>query len=211
MLFIALAAMTANAQDMKQWRDSLKVINQQIADHPDSLNLQLAKAAVNLQMLEWESAANTCGRVLEKDPNNLSALYYRAYAYNNMRRYELAKNDYARFLSMSPRNMEARLGLAYTYIKLERTNEAMTEMNNLVEMFPDNALVYAARGELEKDLKQYDTALFDFDEALKRDPGNKDYTISKVDMLISLNRIGEAKSALDVPRGLLHEWYAKCR
>lgn len=217
MLFIALAAMTANAQDMKQWRDSLKVINQQIADHPDSLNLQLAKAAVNLQMLEWESAANTCGRVLEKDPNNLSALYYRAYAYNNMRRYELAKNDYARFLSMSPRNMEARLGLAYTYIKLERPNESMAEMNNLVEMFPDNALVYAARGELEKDLKQYDTALFDFDEALKRDPGNKDYTISKVDMLISLNRIGEAKSALDeavkhgVPRGLLHEWYAKCR
>ena len=218
LLFLLLmAASTANAQTMKQWRDSLDVINKEITANPDSLNLQLSKAAVCLQLLEWSDAADVCGNILDKDKNNLTALFYRAYANNNLRRYELAKNDYERFLSMSPRNMEARLGLAYTYIKLGRPTEAFDEMNNLVEMYPDNSVVYAARAELEKDMKLYDTALFDFDEALKREPGNKDYTVSKVEILISLNRINEAKTALDtavshgVPRGLLREWYAKCK
>ena len=218
LLFLLLmAASTANAQTMKQWRDSLDVINKEITANPDSLNLQLSKAAVCLQLLEWSDAADVCGNILDKDKNNLTALFYRAYANNNLRRYELAKNDYERFLSMSPRNMEARLGLAYTYIKLGRQTEAFDEMNNLVEMYPDNSVVYATRAELEKDMKLYDTALFDFDEALKREPGNKDYTVSKVEILISLNRINEAKTALDtavshgVPRGLLREWYAKCK
>ena len=217
LLLLAMAATTASAQTMKQWRDSLAVVNKEIAAHPDSLNLQLCKAAVCLQLLEWSDAADVCGEVLDKDKNNLSALFYRAYANNNLRRYELARNDYERFLSMSPRNMEARLGLAYTYIRLGRQAEALDEMNNLVEMPPDSSVVYAARGELEKDMKLFDTALFDFDEALKREPANKDYTVSKVEILISLNRRNEAKATLDkavshgVPRGLLLEWYAKCK
>ena len=217
LILLLIATSAANAQTLKQWRDSLDVINKEIAVHPDSLNLQLNKAAVCLQLLEWEDAANTCGKILDKDKNNLTALFYRAYANNNMRRYELARNDYELFLSMSPRNMEARLGLAYTHIKLEQPTKALDGLNNLVEMYPDSCVVYAARAELEKDMKQYETALFDFDEALKRAPGNRDYTVSNVEILIAQNRKNEAKTALDeavshgVPRGLLLEWYAKCK
>ena len=217
-LFAAVFAVTAaRAQTQQQWRDSLRVVNGLIELHPDSVGLQLDKAAVCLQLHEWEDAITACGKVLGRDGGNLSALFYRAYANNNLRRYELARNDYERFLSISPRNMEARLGLAYTYIRLGRQAEALDEMNNLVEMHPDSSVVYAARGELEKDMKLFDTALFDFDEALKREPANKDYTVSKVEILISLNRRNEAKAALDkavshgVPRGLLLEWYAKCK
>ena len=217
LILLLIATSAANAQTLKQWRDSLDVINKEIAVHPDSLNLQLNKAAVCLQLLEWEDAANTCGKILDKDKNNLAALFYRAYANNNMRRYELARNDYELFLSMSPHNMEARLGLAYTHIKLEQPTKALDELNNLVEMYPESCVVYAARAELEKDMKQYETALFDFDEALKRAPGIRDYTVSKVEILIAQNRKNEAKAALDeavshgVPRGLLLEWYAKCK
>ena len=152
-----------------------------------------------------------------RDGGNLSALFYRAYANNNLRRYEQARSDYADFLRMAPDNMEARFGLAYTYSRMGRSQEALDELNNLVEMYPDSSVVYAARAELEKDMKQYDTALYDFDEALKRDPGNRDYTVSKVEILILLDRRGEAKAALDeavkrgVPRGLLLGLYAKCK
>ena len=190
---------TVTAQSLKQWRDSLDRVNK------------------DLQLLEWKDAIDACGQVLEKDGNNLAALYYRAYANNNLRRYDLAKNDYEKFLSLSPDNAAARLGLAYTYIKLERPNDALDQLNNLIEIHPDYAVAYATRAELEKDLKMYDTALFDFDEALKRDPGNKDYTVSKVEILILQGRREDAKNALDtavshgVPRGLLLEWYAKCK
>ena len=202
---------------MKQWRDSLEVIKKQIEASPDSVILRLNKAAVNLHLLNWEDAVNDCGDVLSKDNSNLSALFYRAFANNNLRRYDLAKNDYEKFLSIAPDNMEARLGLAYTYIKLERNNDALDQMNNLVEMFPDSSVVYAARGELEKEVKLYEPALYDFDEALKRAPANRECTVSKVEILIRLNRRREAKKALDeavshgVPRGLLLEWYEQCR
>lgn len=214
---LAMTAGTAASQSLKQWRDSLEVVNKQLKLEPNSIRLLLSKAAVNLQLLEWKDAIDVCGQVLEKDKNNLSALYYRAYANNNLRRYELAKNDYERFLSLSPDNAEARLGLAYTYIKLESPNKALDQLNNLIEIHQDNAVAYAARAELEKDMKMYDTALFDFDEALKRDPGNKDYTVSKVEILIQQGRRSEAKKALDaavsngVPRGLLLEWYDQCK
>ena len=59
LILLLIATSAANAQTMKQWRDSLDVINKEIAVHHDSLNLQLNKAAVCLQLLEWEDAANT--------------------------------------------------------------------------------------------------------------------------------------------------------
>lgn len=156
-------------------------------------------------------------RYSEKDTVNLSALYFRAYANNNMRRYELARNDYEDFLRMSPRNMQARLGLAYTYIQLKRNAQAMDEFNNLVEMFPNSSIVYAARAELEKEMRSYETALYDYNEALKREPDNQDYIISKAEVLISMDRKREAKALLDqlvrsgVARGALKDLYAKCK
>lgn len=82
--FLLLSTTLTCAQTFTQWRDSLKTLNRQAALYPDSLELQLGKAAVNLQLLEWEDAIRTCNDILTKDNNNLSALYYRAYANNNL-------------------------------------------------------------------------------------------------------------------------------
>lgn len=193
------------------------VINKQISLNPNSTDLYLEKAAVSLQLMEWETAVEACKTVLSADPVNLSALYYRAYANNNLRRYELARNDYEDFLRLAPRNMEARLGLAYTYTRLNRDDDALDQMNNLVELYPDSAVVYAARAGLEQELKLYDTALFDWTEAIKREPANSEYVTSKVETLLLLGRKKDARDSLDdavragVPRGLLREWYSKCK
>lgn len=93
----------------------------------------------------------------------------------------------------------------------------MDEFNNLVEMFPDSSVVYAARAELEKEMRSYETALYDYNEALKREPDNQDYIISKAEVLISMDRKREAKALLDqlvrsgVARGTLKDLYAKCK
>lgn len=214
---LLLSVSVSHAQTLKQWRDSLNVLNAQVARRPGAVDLCLNRAAVHLQLSNWEAAAEDCGTVLRKAPDNLSALYYRAFAYNNLRRYNLAKNDYEDFLKLSPRNMQAGLGLAYTYMQLGRHTDAMDRLNNLAEMYPDSSVVYAARAGVEAEVKLYDAALYDWNEAVKREPSNKDYTISKVEILLVLDRRTEAKAALDnavrngVPRGLLREWYQKCR
>lgn len=204
------------AQTMQEWRDSLAELNRQIAAKPYSSDLHLRKAAINLQLYQWEYAIDEYTLVLGKEPQNLAALYYRAYANTNLRRYELAKNDYLAFLAVTPYNMEARLGLAHTYMKLKQNGEAMDEMNRLVEQFPDSCIVFAARAALEKDLKAYDAALYDWNQAIRLQPGNADYMISKVDVLLLMGKKSEAKTVLDgmvsggTPRGLLREWYDKC-
>ncbi len=213
---LLLVAVSAFSQTPKQWRDSLSVLNGLLQYDPKSVSLHLRKAAVNLQLLEWETAIEECTTVLQEDKKNLAALYYRAYANNSLRRYELARNDYEDFLKISPYNMEANLGLAYTYTCLKHNDEALDLLNNLVEMYPDSSVVYVARGELEKDMKSYDIALYDFDKALEITPYRHDIVVSMVEVLIALNRRKEAKDFLDeavrngIPKGILREWYTKC-
>ena len=90
-LFAALwlSAATAFSQSLltsKQWRDSLEVLNGQIATSAWSSDLHLRKAAVNMELKQWEYAVDEYGLVLQKEPDNPAALFYRAYANTHLRR-----------------------------------------------------------------------------------------------------------------------------
>ena len=98
-------------------------------------------------------------------------------------------------------------GKSYTY----------QTMRDLVEQHPDSAVAYAARAGIEKERGMGDLAVYDFKEAIKRDPDNSDYHISYVDLLITLKRKGEALDELDklvkmgVHRGSLFDLYSRAR
>lgn len=179
------------------WRDSLTVLNRQIAQQPQSTDLRLKKAAVNIELEQWEYAVEEYGRVLELDAENLSALYFRAYAYNHLHRYDMARADYEHFLHIMPRNFDAQLGLAMTKRNLGKVLETQDELNRLVEMYPDSALAFAARAGYEAEREQYDLALFDWDEALRLQPGNQDYMVSKCCVLWAMKRYDEARRLQD--------------
>lgn len=204
-------------QTAGRWRDSLSVINRQIASYPYSSDLHLRKAAINIELQQWEYAVDEYGTVLSHEPNNLAALFYRAYANTHLRHYDLARNDYEAFLKLAPVNMEARLGLAHVLVKMKRSADAMDQMNRLVELHPDSAVVYAARAGFESESRAYDAALYDWDAALRLAPGNTDYIISRADVLLRLGKKAEARRALDdavrkgVARGALREWYRRCK
>lgn len=216
-LLMALNLAGATAQTSREWRDSLSVLNRMIEQQPRSTDLRLKKAAVNIQLGQWEYAIEEYGNVLSLDKDNLAALYFRAYGYTHERLYAQARSDYETFLKKAPLHMEARLGLAMVCEKMGRTRDALDEYNQLVEMFPDSAVCYAARAAFETTQKQYDVALYDWDEAIKRKPENTDYIVTKVDLLIKLYKPEEAKAELEkalqrgVPRGVLREWFEKCR
>ena len=127
-LLVAVSGQQAlYAQTPEQWRDSLTVLSKAIVQHPQSIDLRLKKAAVNIELSQWDYAVEEYGRVLLQDPRNLTALYFRAYANGQLRRYELAKTDYEAILKQVPKNFEAMLGLAMTHRKMNKTVEALTE------------------------------------------------------------------------------------
>ena len=210
-----MTTLAGRAQTSQQWRDSLVVLNRQIEQYPRSTDLRLRKAAVNIELGQWEYAVEEYGNVLRIEPGNLAALYYRAYGNTHLRQYRLARSDYESFLQIAPVHMDARLGLAMVFEKMGRKTDALDQYNQLVQMFPDSVVCYAARASYEAALGLWDVALYDWDEAISRQPVNADYVVTKVELLVKLERWREAREEIEkalrrgIPRGVLKAWLDK--
>ena len=214
---LLLMGSVASAQTRQQWRDSLETLNAKIGRDPSNLNLHLLKAEANINLEQWDYALAEYGKILHVDEKNLAALYFRAYVHMQQKHYNLARVDYESFLLIQPQHFEARLGLAHVLQKLGRKTETFDELNRLVQQFPDSADAYAARAAYETEQKQYEIALYDWDEAIRRKPLNSGYVVSKADVLLTLYRKDEARNELNaaikrgVPRYALKEWLDRCK
>lgn len=204
------------AQDSQRWRDSLTVLNREIATAATwNADLHLRKAAANLQLQQWQYAVDEYALILQKEPQNPAALFYRAYANTHLRRYPLARADYQTLLNIFPRHYEARLSLAYVLQLMNKQTDALDQLNQTIEMHPDSATAYVARANLERLMKQNDAAVYDWQTAVRLAPQEVGYVASLADLLMTLGRRREARQVLDdavrrnIPRGLLNEWYTK--
>ena len=201
----------------QSWRDSLTVLNREIATRPWSADLHLRKAHANLQLQQWQYAIDEYGLVLQREPQNPAALFYRAYANTHLRRFDLARNDLSDLLAVVPNHFEARLSLAIVLQQTGHRQEALDQLNQTVQQHADSAVAYAARANLERDMKQDEAALYDWQRAEQLSPRDPIYVVSHVDLLLVLGRRTEARRVLDaavrrgIPRGMLAEWYDKCR
>ena len=205
------------AQKTNPLRDSLKIAVNELAFHPDSIDLLLKKAAWNIELGEWNYAKDAYDKVLALHPTNIAGLYYRAYVNEQLRRYNFARMDYENLLLLVLGNFEAQLGLALLNQKDKRYTLALDQINRLVSQYPDSALAYAARGGMENERGMYDLALDDYTMALKKSPGNTDYRLNRIDLYIRLGKIDAAKADLDwtvvhgVPRAALLEQYKRLK
>ena len=201
----------------QNWRDSLTVLNKQIAQSSWSTDLHLRKANANLQLKQWQYAIDEYSLVLQREPKNPAALFYRAYANTHLRRFELSRNDLNDLLAFAPNHFEARLSLAVVLQQLGRKQDALDQLNQTIQQHADSAVAYAARANLERDMKQDEVALYDWQRAEELSPRDVTYVVSHVDLLLVLGRKTEARRVLDaavkrgIPRGMLVEWYRKVK
>lgn len=201
----------------QNWRDSLTVLNKQIAQSSWSTDLHLRKANANLQLKQWQYAIDEYSLVLQREPKNPAALFYRAYANTHLRRFELSRNDLNDLLAFAPTHFEARLSLAVVLQQLGRKQDALDQLNQTIQQHADSAVAYAARANLERDMKQDEVALYDWQLAEELSPRDVTYVVSHVDLLLVLGRKTEARRVLDaavkrgIPRGMLVEWYRKVK
>lgn len=205
------------AQDNQALRDSLRTATEVLAYHPDSIDLRLKKAAWNIQLGQWEYAKDDLDKVLFLNNTNIAGLYYRAFVNEKLKRYNFSRLDYQNLLVLVPGNFQAQLGLALLNEKDKHYTEAYDGLNSLIEQYPDSALVYAARGGVEKERGMLELAEYDYAEAIKRDGKNVDYIVNHTDLLITLGRKADAIAdlrrliQLGIKPGQLNDFYVRIK
>jgi tetratricopeptide (TPR) repeat protein len=196
--FIAFMAVNCvEAQSHSELRDSLKAAADRLAYHPDSIDLRLQKASWNMLLEEWDNAKYEYDLILAHEPWNVAALFYRAYANERLRRYDFARLDYENMLTIVPSHFEARLGLALLNQKAKRYTDAINQINILVQQNPDSAIAYATRAGIETERQMIDVAIYDYTQAIKLEPENKDYILARADLYLRQRKIPQARKDLN--------------
>ncbi len=212
-----VSVVSLSAQSNQTLRDSLSKATDLLAYYPDSIDLRLKKTSWNILLEQWNYAKDDLDKILFLEPNNVAGLYYRAFVNEKLGRLSFARLDYEHLLMLVPGNFEGQLGLALLNQKSKHFTEAFDQINSLVNQYPDSAVVYAARGGIEKERGWLDLAIFDYSEAIRRDSTNRDYLLNRIDLLLSTKQSKAAIRDLDrlvslgVNRNSLRELYIKAQ
>lgn len=141
----------------------------------------------------------------------------RAYIYVLRRDYPAARIDYNRLLELDPQSYSGRLGLATLEQKEGKFREALAILNKMIVEYPEDATLYIARADVERDMKHEDLALVDLEEAIRLDTSSADAYLLRGNIYLVQKKKALAKSdfekaiSLGVPPADLHEQLKQCR
>ncbi len=164
---------------------------------PKSVPTLLSRAGVYLETGYERHAYTDYCDVLDLDKDNREALFFRAYINMSRRDYKAARVDYERLLMLDANHFNARLGLAVLNQKEGRLKEANDQLTTLITAHPQDASLYAARADVEKEQKAYDLALLDLEEAIRLQPDNAQHYLSRAAIYVKQDRKKQARADLD--------------
>ena len=182
---------------------------------PLAVPILLDRAAIYMEM--GKTAYTDYCQVLDGDKQNKEALLMRAYIYVLRRDYPAARIDYNRLLELDPQSYSGRLGLATLEQKEGKFREALAILNKMIVEYPEDATLYIARADVERDMKHEDLALVDLEEAIRLDASSADAYLLRGNIYLVQKKKALAKSdfekaiSLGVPPADLHEQLKQCR
>ena len=141
----------------------------------------------------------------------------RAYIYVLRRDYPAARMDYNRLLELDLQSYSGRLGLATLEQKEGKFREALEILNKMITATPDDATLYIARADVEREMKHEDLALVDLEEAIRLDAASADAYLLRGNIYLTQKKKGLAKAdfekaiSLGVPPADLHEQLKQCK
>ena len=64
----------------------------------------------------------------------------------------------------------------------------MEQINGLIAVYPRHAVLYAIRGGMEQQRKQYEQALADLSHAIELEPTNADFYVSRATLYLDMRK-----------------------
>lgn len=118
----------------------------------------------------------------------------RAYIYTVRRDYKAARLDYDRLLELDSKSYAGRLGLATLEQKEGKFREALELVNKLLVENPDDATLYVARADIEREMEHLELALVDLEEAIRLSSSLMDAYLLRGDIYLLQKRKALAKA-----------------
>lgn len=122
---------------------------------------------------EQQRAIANYSKAIEFAPSYVTAYANRGLSYAMQKDYDEALRDFDRAIALDPGYMQAYYFRAFTHQKAGRFRSAVNDFSTALTMTTDEgetATIYYNRGRAYRELRQFDEALADYDQAIDRNP-----------------------------------------
>jgi tetratricopeptide (TPR) repeat protein len=122
---------------------------------------------------EHKKAISNYSKAIELVPNYVTALSNRGLSHSMNGEYDLALSDFERAIDLDPNYMQAYYFRAFAHQRQGEFRGAVEDFNTALTLTTDSnevATIYYNRGRANKELKAYDDALADYEQAISLRP-----------------------------------------
>jgi tetratricopeptide (TPR) repeat protein len=149
---------------------------------------------------QFSESVDRLRTILDADPTNAEASLLLGRALSRTDNSGLAVWPLRKAAETPAYAVEAGLLLAEAMLASRTAPDALKEIDRVLALEPDNAQAWLLRVEANQTSAQFDEALEDVDRVLDLDPDNLPVLIARVTLLLALQRVEEAGTALDAAR-----------
>lgn len=126
---------------------------------------------------DYESAINniTCG--IQLNPNNALSYHVRAHSFLNLKKFDQALKDYSTYLHLHPDELSLTFPLEIILACMDNKNwsRARDIYTEAISYYPNNANLYFCRGQMNRIMENWDSALVDLNKSIDFDNEVSDY------------------------------------
>src|SRR5256714_3907072 len=158
---------------------------------------ELRRAQRIAQAGDLAGAAAICRQILTREPGNFFALLMLGGIESDRKNFAEAGQLLERAVKLNPRSPEALATYGNVLIELGRREDGVRALSEAIRLQPQNAATYIYRGYGHAPAADHDTALADFDAAVRLAPNREFALHNRATALIALNRHQEARPDIE--------------
>ncbi len=166
-----------------------------IETDPTHVRARLNRASIHMASGDAQAALDDANILLELAPTLSLAKLRRAEANMSLSHWDAAKSDLKKIIEEAPHHYQALTNLASCYISMDRPEKAEAPLNEALRLNSEYTEAWHQRGLLYLDWGQVDTALNDFEAAVRCDGSHLDARLHIAAIHHEANRHMEAVAA----------------
>jgi arylsulfatase A-like enzyme/Tfp pilus assembly protein PilF len=123
----------------KEFDDSLKLIDEVIAEDPGIMEARQVKANIYLELDRPEEAIAECQEALKVDEEYEAAIFTMAQAYKRLKKYDEAVAGYNRIIQLDPRDPKPYVNLGEIYCDTKDLDKAIANLQKAISIDPEHS------------------------------------------------------------------------